>query len=317
MGNSLARSLARDFRVRILDVRPPQFSDDQIDYVHCDVSRRRDVENGLKDLDLLIHAAIIQIPLINEQPRLAYQVNVLGTENVCETVDQSNSIICMILTGSWHTIGERELSGIIDEEFGFRPDKVEERARLYALSKIAQESMVRLHDEMSNKIFAVIRMGTVLGVGMPEKTAANIFIEKGLRGESLTPYRHSMHRPMLYVDISDICLAYRTFMMRVLEGKIKKTGSSTHVINVYCTKPTTILELAQIVQRTIAKQTGSGGPSIDIVDTGQPAAFEQTDKERLSVDLTRAMEVLGLTSLKEPEQSIEEIIRARVKKTRI
>jgi UDP-glucose 4-epimerase len=269
----------------------------------------------LEDLDLLVHAAIIQIPLINEQQRLAYQVNVLGTQNVCETVDQSKSVKCMILTGSWHTIGERELSGTIDEEFGFRPDKVEDRARLYALSKMAQESMVRLHDGMSGKIFAVLRMGTVLGVGMPEKTAANVFIDKGLRGEPLTPYKHSMYRPMLYVDIRDICLAYRSFVARVLEGRINKTpGSLAHVVNVYCTKPMTILELAQIVQREIAKQTGSQGPSIDIVDTGQQAAFEQTDKNRISVDLTRAKEVLGLTHLREPEESIEEIIRARLKK---
>ena len=35
------------------------------------------------------------------------------------------------------------------------------RARLYALSKMAQEAIVRFYDEMSNKIFGIIRMGTV------------------------------------------------------------------------------------------------------------------------------------------------------------
>jgi nucleoside-diphosphate-sugar epimerase len=37
---------------------------------------------------------------------------------------------------------------------------------------------------MSEKIFGIIRMGTVLGDGMLEKTAANIFIERALRGEN-------------------------------------------------------------------------------------------------------------------------------------
>jgi len=84
-----------------------------------------------------------------------------------------------------HTIGERELRGVIDEEFGFRPDKVEDRARLYALSKIAQESVVRFYDEVSEKIFGIVRMGTVLGMLMPEKTAANLFIENGLKENQL------------------------------------------------------------------------------------------------------------------------------------
>jgi hypothetical protein len=36
------------------------------------------------------------------------------------------------------------LEGVVDEEFGYRPDKVEERAKIYALSKVCQESVVRL-----------------------------------------------------------------------------------------------------------------------------------------------------------------------------
>lgn len=71
---------------------------------------------------------------------------------------------------------------MIDEEFGFRPDQVETRARLYALSKMAQEAIVRLYDEMSEKIYGVIGMATVLGERMPEKTAANIFISQGIKG---------------------------------------------------------------------------------------------------------------------------------------
>lgn len=60
---------------------------------------------------------------------------------------------------------------------------------------------------MSDKIYGIIRMGTVLGVGMPERPATNIFITRGLRGEPITPYKHSMYRPMLYVDIEDVCKA--------------------------------------------------------------------------------------------------------------
>lgn len=107
-------------------------------------------------MDLVIHTSIVQIPLINEEKRLGYEVNIVGTQNVCRAVEENARIKGMILTGSWHTIGERGLRGIIDEEFGFRPDKVEDRARLYALSKIAQECIVRFYDEMSDKIYGII-----------------------------------------------------------------------------------------------------------------------------------------------------------------
>jgi nucleoside-diphosphate-sugar epimerase len=186
VGYSLARHLSDNFVVKILDVKQPPKDSREIEYAICDVRSIEEVRKSLRDADLVIHTAIIQIPLINEQKRLGYEVNVLGTQNVCEVVNENPRIKGMILASSWHTIGESGLEGVIDGEFGFRPDKVEERARLYALSKIAQESIVRFYDEMSEKIFGIIRMETVLGDGMPEKTAANIFIERALRGETIT-----------------------------------------------------------------------------------------------------------------------------------
>ena len=52
--------------------------------------------------------------------------------------------------------------------------------------------------------------------------SANIFIERGLRGESLTPFRHSMYRPMLYVDVRDVALAFRAYAEKVLDGGLRR-----------------------------------------------------------------------------------------------
>lgn len=145
IGKSLAEHLSKRFEVRILDVqKPPEHLKAFVDYVHCDVRKNVEVADGVADVDLVIHTAIVQIPLVNEQKSLGYAVNVLGTQNICEAVENNPKVKGMILAGTWHTIGERGLKGIIDEEFGFRPDKVEERARLYALSKMAQEAIVRM-----------------------------------------------------------------------------------------------------------------------------------------------------------------------------
>jgi len=314
VGYSLAQFLCRNFDIRILDVRPPTRPDGNIDFVNCDVRVLQDVEECLKDLDFVLHTAIVQIPRITEQKRIGYEVNFTGTQNVCEAVDENLRIKGMILASSWHTIGERGVKGVIDEEFGFRPDKVEDRARLYALSKIAQECTVRFFDEMSDRVFGIIRMGTVLGADMPVGTAADVFIEKGLRGEAMTVFRHSMYRPMLYVDIDDVCRAFERFLLKILNKELdREDQSQVHIFNVCSPKPTTILDLAEIVRRIILELTrGEICPKITIVDKGQEVLFNKNDVNQIKVDIGRATKLLGLTRLRSPEQSIREIIKKKM-----
>jgi UDP-glucose 4-epimerase len=276
----------------------------------------KQVKKEVRDVDLVIHTAIIQIPSINYAKRLGYEVNFLGTNNVCLAVQESPRTQGLILAGSWHTMGERELEGNIDEEFGFRPDKVEDRAKLYALSKIAQECIVRYYDEMSEKVFGVVRMGTVLGDGMPEKTAANIFIENALAGKPITPFKHSMYRPMFYVDIDDVCIVYQNFARKILSKEIKNnTNSLEHVINVIYPIPITILELAELVKDAVKLHSGGRlRPSIQIIDKGIPVVFLPDDKYKIRVDISKALNFLSLKRLKSPKESIQYIVKKRMRR---
>jgi nucleoside-diphosphate-sugar epimerase len=316
VGNSLAKYLSRKFRIKVLDNRPSLESlDDACTYAPCDIRSVREVIDGIKDSDLVIHTAIVQIPLINDQKSLGYAVNILGTQNICRAIEENPRTKGMILSGTWHTIGERDLSGVIDEEFGFRPDKVEDRARLYALSKIAQEAIVRYHDEMSTKTYGIVRMGTVLGAGMPKETAASIFIEKGLRGEAITPFRHSMYRPMLYVDIEDVCRAYEIFAFKILSGKLKRADNSLeHIVNLYYPKPMTILDLARSVRKSIIRCTDAKvKPRLRIVNKGFPKLFNRSDKDRIVVSIKRAERLLEMKRLTSPEESLTSIVKLRLK----
>ncbi len=312
IGFSLAKHLSSFFDVKVLDVKKPDST--EILFNLCDIRNYEQIKKALVDVDLVIHTAIIQIPLINKNKRLAYEVNFLGTQNVCRVVDELPNVKGLILAGSWHTIGERGLNGVVDEEFGFRPDKVEERARLYALSKIAQEAIVRSYYEMSDKTYSIIRMGTVLGEDMPEKTAANMFIARGLKGESITPYRQSMHRLMLYVDIQDVCRAFEALTRRILSGELEKTGNSmSHIFNTYFPEPITILELAEIVRDAITKYTNRKiHPEIEIVDKEVSSPLIPESKKKIKIDITKIKKGLGLESLVSPRDSIEKIVKDRV-----
>jgi UDP-glucose 4-epimerase len=177
--------------------------------------------------------------------------------------------------------------------------------------------MVRYYDEMSDKVYGIIRMGTVLGEGMPEKTAANIFIENGLKGKPLTPFKHSMHRPMLYVDINDTCYAFEAYARKILEGEAKKGNSLDHIINVYYPEPITILELAEIVKNAISKLTnGSTLPKIEVLDQGIEPFFQEDNKLRFKVDIGKSLKILGMNKLTHPREAIERIIRFRLASNR-
>jgi nucleoside-diphosphate-sugar epimerase len=315
VGSALATYLRAEFNVRVLDSRNGLTKDDNVEIVKCDITDYTAVEHALQDIDLVIHTAIVQIPQINEDKRRGYEVNVIGTQNVCEAVRNSPLPKGLILTGSWHTFGEKNITGHVDEGFGFRPDMVEARARCYALSKVAQETIVRLHEEASgDKKYGIIRIGTVLGENMPKLTAANIFIDNAIRGEPLAPYEHSMYRPMLYVDIADVCRAFHSYAQKILQGGTRKTGDSLHsIVNVFYPEPITILELAGIVKDCVTEcSAGRIRPEVVTRKTGQNSPYTPNDKELMRVDVSKAKEFLGIEALTHPRAVIDRIVRSRI-----
>lgn len=314
-GSHLARHLSQTFDVKVLDVKPlPEDLGDKISFQKVDVRRYESVRREVEDAKLVVHTAIIGIPLINVEKRLGYEVNVLGAQNACEAVSKSKFTIGLILTGTWHIFGERDLSGVIDEEFGCRPDKVEERARYYALSKTVQENIVRLYDEELDKIYGIIRFGTILGEGMPEKTAANIFISNALEGKPITPYKHSMYRPMLYVDVDDACRAVESYAKKILNNEVEERRNSlAHIVNFAWSNPMTIIELAEIVKDVITKYSdGKLVPRIKIVDVGMPIHRECCKGESMKLTLKKAKSFLEIKTLTEPRESIEKLVKMRM-----
>jgi len=313
IGSRLAAHLSsRGYRVRVADLNPPKRSLENVVFRRCDVRDGLDAFACLADASVAINAAIIQIPRINEEPALGYQVNVVGAQNICEAVARLDGVVGVVQVGTWHTIGETGLEGVVDEEFGYRPDKVEERAKIYALSKVCQESVVRLYSHMyPGKSYVVLRTGTVLGPGMPELTAASIFIRNALSGKPLTPYKHSMYRPMLFVDVEDVCKAYEVVVDRVLEGGLRGVNN---VFNIVYPEPVTVIELAEYVKQIVYEETGGRiNPCIEVVDKGLPAAFTPEDKHRFQVKIEKAKGVLGLVSLKSPLESLRTLIQQAVR----
>lgn len=316
VGSSLARHLRTEYRVVTFDVKPDPSLLKGLNVEHrvCDISCSDELKDKIGKPKVIVNSAVIQIPAINEIREKAYEVNVKGTQNICEVVRKTSGTLGLILCGSWHVFGEREYRGTVDVSFGYRPDKVEERARLYVISKMLQEGIVRFYDEMVNhKTYTIIRLGTVLGDNMPKETAANLFITNGLQGKPLTPYKHTMHRPMLYLSIDDLCTVFAAYIRKMLDGKLVGSDSKDGIYNLFYPKPITILELAETVKEAISKYTlGKVVPQIEIVDKNLPILFSRDEKYDLNADISKTLAFFKLSGLKSPRETIFDIVHKRV-----
>lgn len=317
VGSHLAKHLGSRFDVATFDIgeQHPLLRKEGIMHKICDVRDFNRLKKNVGKPSVIVHTAIVQIPFINKKPRLGLEVNFLGTQNVCRIVDTDPEIRGLILTGSWHVFGERGLAGRIDEGFGYNPDKVEARAKLYALSKILQEVLIRLYDEQSeDKIYSIIRLGTVLGDGMPEDTAASIFLTNALAGRAVTPFRHSMHRPMFYVGVRDVCRGIERLVERIIDGSMKQDEAfDGHIINLVYPIPITILELAELVRKCVKRSSGGKVvPDIKVIDRGLPIMYRPEDKNLVRIDVSRAKSVLGMKRLMSPQSVIEDLVKKRI-----
>lgn len=316
IGGRVARHFAQHgIDVKTVDQRPQSkvLADLSIPHSICDIRDPLALKKELESTSLVIHTAILQIPKINEMKRLGFEVNVRGTEEICKLVD---SLQCrgMILAGSWHVVGESGLGGVINEGFGYRPDKVEDRARMYALSKVAQELVVRLYGEFSNRVYGVLRLGTVLGEEMPAETAASVFMRQALNGEDVTPFKHSMYRPITFVSITDVIEAFYRFANRILAGDFPiNNGSLENVINVVHPRPLTVLEVAEIICDAVRESSGGRlDPKIRIIDKGLPMLYDETDKKQISFDVSKSKRILGIGSFVSPEDELRRLVGLRI-----
>jgi len=294
IGSSLANHLSSENKIRVIDIRQPQVSNKNIVFKQCDVTDVSSLIDSLKGCDAVIDAHIIQIPKIDENRELSFKVNVDGTRNVCEVCRKNDSKL--ILAGTWHVYGEPPFKKkTIDEEYGYHPERVSERAKFYVKNKILQELVVRSYNDIYGIQSGILRMGTVLGFGMPAKTAASIFINQALTEKPITPFKSSMYRPMLYVDVDDAVGAVRK-MIDVVDKKCE----IVHIGNV---KPITIEELAHLV-----KKISKSNSEVKIVDDGKED-FKKDDKEWCGLDLTRMKRVLGIDKLIKYEDTFNGLIK--------
>ena len=127
----------------------------RINVVFCDISSSDDVAKVCGNKDIVIHLAAIIPPLADKDPSLARAVNVTGTSNLIECIEEKSPGAFFLYSSSISVYGDRNKNPWIKTTDPLIPSDRDE----YAKTKIEAESLVR----KSSLKWSIFRLTAIMG----------------------------------------------------------------------------------------------------------------------------------------------------------
>jgi len=318
IGSSVAKHLKDSYLVRTFgrSKQPDWLQKYNIQHTICDVRNFEQLYKAIENPKIIINTAILNIPKTNKNTEEAYQVNVLGTQNVCNITAKNPAIKGMILTSSMGVLGE-VFNENITEESPYHPEDSEDFAIPYYTTKVLQECTVNYYRRINpRKFFGIVRFDSVIGERRKEGIVVNVFIEQALKGNELTPFLHSVNRPLSFISIKDICKSIEAYVNLIINGKNNELINMPNLVNLSYPLPLSVLELANIVIESVTKlSNGKIRPKMRIVDKGVKSKFNESDKTKVKFDMSLAQKWFGISNFISPREEIEKIIEKRLNST--
>ena len=266
---------------------------------HVDVRDRGRLEDALAGADLVVHlAAISGVDDCADDPDLAYEVNVVGTENVAWHCRKSGA--AMIFPYSMGVLGE-------PDRFPVTVDDPRDPPTWYARTKYVGERAV---EAMAGDAFPAhfLMMSNVYGdhvvdgTRVSKATVINFFVERALAGEPLTVYEPGT-QARNYLHVEDAARAYLRSAEALLAARAHgETGVSKYAIA--SGEDYSVRSVAERVASIVAEPTGTE-PPVELVENPRD---DESLVESFAVDTTRARRELDW----EPERTVEDAVRALV-----
>lgn len=152
----------------------------KINPVFGDISHKDDVFKIHKNQDVVIHLAAIIPPLADKKPRLARRVNVIGTKNLMECLEEFSPKTFFLHASSISVYGDRIKNPWIKVSDHLSPSDRDE----YALTKIEAEEIVT-----SSKLhWSIFRLTAVMGAGNHKASGIMFHMPLETKMEIATPY---------------------------------------------------------------------------------------------------------------------------------
>ena len=143
-----------DQKTKLSQKRLARYTND-VTIVYGDITKKKDLENACQSQDVILHLAAIIPPLAEEKKDLAYQVNVVGTRNLVETVEALSKDAFFVYASSVAVYGDR--INDLNIQVG---DPVLKSIDAYSNTKIEGESIV----QNSSLDWTIFRLSSILGI---------------------------------------------------------------------------------------------------------------------------------------------------------
>lgn len=275
---------------------------EDVEVRHVDIRRRNDLEAALEGSDIVMHlAAISGVDDCNNNPDLAYEVNVTGTNNVTWFCRQTGA--GLVFPFSMAVLGNPESFPIAIED-GRDPMNWYGRTKLLnerAIEDFATDAFPA-HLFMISNLYGEHRID---GQRVSKGTVINFFVDRALENEPLTVYQPG-NQSRNYVHVDDVARAYVRSAERMAD-QLAAGETGVEKYEIASDEDPSVILVAERV-RELAEKTLGREVDIELVDNPRSG---ETLVEDFTVDTTGARNQLGWEPRNTVERSIRELLEAR------
>ncbi len=204
--------LDREIKVRIYDLIYPEFLEGLpgnkrrlIEYYQGSLLEEDRVRLAAASTDAIFHlAAVADVNDVVKEPRYAQDINVKGTFNILEAARFSKKVKRVIFASTVWMYQETPQSGILLTE----DSPISLPSHFYTATKFAGEAYCMSYSRLFSIPITILRFGIPYGPRARETTVIAIFVNKALKGETLTIEGNGLqHRKFVYIeDLAEGCV---------------------------------------------------------------------------------------------------------------
>ncbi|MEF8791709.1 MAG: NAD(P)-dependent oxidoreductase [Haloarculaceae archaeon] len=272
-----------------------------VDVEHVDVRNRDRLEDAIDGADVVLHlAAISGVDDCAAKPDLAYEVNVLGTNNVAWVCRKTGAALAFPY--SMAVLGD---PGRFPITAGMERDPLNWYGRTKVLGERAIETMAeRAFPATLFMISNLYGSHAVGGRTVSKGTVINFFVRRALAGEPLTVYEPGS-QARNFVHVKDVARGFCRATTRLVERRANgETGAVRYELA--SDEDPSVMAVAETVRR-IAREERGLDPEVQLVENPRGG---ETLVDEFGVDTTRIREELGWAPRESVEATIRELLRA-------
>ena len=263
---------------------------------HVDIRNRDRLENALEGADVVCHlAAISGVDDCDENPDLAYEVNVIGANNVAWFCQKTGAALAFPF--SMAVLGD-------PESFPITNDQSRDPLNWYAQTKVLGEQSIKTFADGSFPAHLFLKSNlygehVIDGTTVSKPTVINFFVNRALAGDPITVYEPGT-QARNFLHVKDVAKVYISSVERLLD-QLDRGETGTETYEIASDEEMSIQTVAEIVRSTAEAELQTE-VSVELIENPRSG---ETMVEEFSVDASKADEILGW----KPVESIEDSVR--------